>query len=124
MNIPKLVRSFGYGFSGLFHVVKSELNMRNHLLAAGLVVAAGVFFRISVGEWLAVTFCIGLVVTTECLNTAVERLADRVSQERDPLIRQAKDSAAAAVLVVSLTSAAIGCIVFLPKVWQWILSWG
>ena len=122
MMIVKLVRSVGFGLSGLLHVIKSEPNMRNHLLAMALVIAAGAFFQISAVEWLAVVFCIGIVLSIECLNSAVERLADRVSKEQHPLIRQAKDSAAAAVLVVSIMSAVVGCVVFLPKVWKFIMS--
>lgn len=119
MNLMKLFRSFGYGFSGLFHVLKSEQSMRIHLLAAVVVVTTGFFFRIAAGEWMAVAICIGLVVSMECLNTAIERLADRVSTDQHPLIQQAKDSAAAAVLVISISSATIGGIVFLPKIWTW-----
>lgn len=51
----------------------------------------------------------------EAFNTALERLADRVTRERDPLIRVAKDVAAAAVLLFVFASVAVGLIVFIPK---------
>jgi diacylglycerol kinase len=94
--------------------------MRLHVAAAILAIAAGCFFQISAAEWIAVSLCIGLVMSLECLNTAVERLADRMSPEEHPLIRQAKDAAAAAVLLAAITAAVVGCLVFLPKLWVWI----
>jgi len=58
------------------------------------------------------------VISAECLNTAVERLADRVTRDTDPLIKHAKDSASAGVLVIVLASCVVGGIVFGPKLWQ------
>ena len=76
---------------------------------------AGFVFALAVWEWVAITFCIGLVLSAECMNTALERLADRVSLETHPLIKHAKDCGSAAVLVVALMSAVVGGLVFVPK---------
>jgi diacylglycerol kinase len=51
------------------------------------------------------------------MNAAIERLADRITKEKDPLIGQAKDLAAGAVLIVSLVALVLGMIIFLPKLW-------
>src|SRR5262249_52951041 len=111
----KFLRSFLTGFAGIGHVIRSERNMRIHVVAAVGVVAAGFAFQLAAWEWAAVLFCIGLVLSAECMNTAMERLADRVSTERHPLIKAAKDCASGAVLVLALTAAAVGGIVFLPR---------
>lgn len=115
--IRKLLRSFAIGFTGLSHVFLSEQNMRIHALIAVCVILAGFFFRLLIWEWVAVLLCIGLVISAECMNTALERLADRVSLEEHPLIKQAKDCGSAAVLVLALTSAVIGLVIFVPKLW-------
>ena len=99
--IGKLLRSFVTGFGGLSHAVGTEQNLRIHGAIACCVIAAGFFFALAPWEWIAVSLCIGLVISAECMNTAVERLADRVSLERHPLIKQAKDCSAAAVLVLA-----------------------
>lgn len=52
----------------------------------------------------------------EAFNTAVEKLADRVTREKDPLIATAKDVAAGAVLLMVLAAVVVGCIIFLPKI--------
>jgi diacylglycerol kinase len=117
MNVSKLLRSFLTGFLGLAHAIGSEQNMRLHCLAALGVIVAGFVFPLAVWEWIVVVFCIGLVISAECMNTAIERLADRVSRETDPLIKHAKDCGSAAVSVVAFTAAVVGGLVFVPKIW-------
>lgn len=90
--------------------------MQIHCLAALEVIAAGMMFSLAVWEWVAILLCIGGVISAECMNTAIERLADRVSLEKNPLIKQAKDCGSAAVLVLAITSAAVGLIIFVPKI--------
>lgn len=116
MNFTKFFRSFAIGFLGLTHAIRSEQNMRVHCVAAVGVIVAGIVFALAVWEWVAVVFCLGLVISAECMNTAMERLADRVSRETDPLIKQAKDCGSAAVLVLALTAAVVGGVVFVPKI--------
>ncbi|MDY3558560.1 diacylglycerol kinase family protein [Gemmata sp. JC673] len=116
MNFRKLVRSLTIGCAGLIDVIRSEQNMRIHCVVAAGVTVAGLVFALAAWEWVAVVLCIGLVLSAECMNTALERLADRVTQERDPLIKQAKDCGAAAVLVVALTAVVVGGAVFVPKI--------
>ena len=77
---------------------------------------AGILFKISSMEWVAVIFAIGLVFSFEIINSAVENLSDFVCSERNELIKKVKDLAAAAVLVSAITAAVIGLIVFIPKI--------
>lgn len=115
MNISKFLRSFVTGFLGLCHAWRTEQNMRLHLVAAAGVVAAGSWLSLATWEWAAVTLCIGLVISAECLNTALERLGDRITQQQDPLLKQAKDCGSAAVLVLAVTAAVVGGLIFVPK---------
>lgn len=116
MNFAKFFRSFAIGAAGLVHALRTEQNMRLHGLAAIGVIAAGFAFSIAVWEWVAILLCVGMVISAECFNTALERLADRVSPELNPLIKQAKDCGSAAVLVLALTAAIVGGVVFVPKI--------
>jgi diacylglycerol kinase (ATP) len=97
--------------------------MRVHVVAGVLVVVAGLVLRVSAVEWAVLALAMGLVVTAEVLNTAVERLADRVSGEREEAIRVVKDAAAGAVLVAAVAAVGVGVVVFGPKLWamRW---WG
>jgi diacylglycerol kinase (ATP) len=111
----KFLRSLARGFIGVAHVIRSEMNMRIHFAAALAVVVAGFAFDLAAWEWISVLLCVGLVLSAECMNTALERLSDRVSLDWHPLIMQAKDSAAGAVLVLAVMAATVGGIVFLPR---------
>lgn len=112
----KLRHSFQYAFSGMADMLRQEPNARIHCIITVLVVAAGFFFRISATEWICIAFAIGLVISAEAFNTAIERLADVVQPDQDERIRDVKDLAAAAVLLCALAAAAVGVIIFLPKV--------
>ncbi len=86
-----------------------------HLVATLLVVAAGWYFRLTAYEWCAVVIAVGFVWSAEAMNTALEHLSDAAVPERHPLVRAAKDAAAAGVLLAAITSTVIAAIVFLPK---------
>jgi diacylglycerol kinase len=118
--IRNFLRSVSNGFIGLTHAFGSEQILRIHGVIAFCVIAAAYFFALAPSEWIAVSLCIGLVISAECMNTALERLADRVSLEKHPLIKQAKDCSSAAVLVTAMTSAVVGGIVFVPKISAWM----
>lgn len=107
-------KAFVYAWQGLSALVRYEHNARIHLVAAALVVIAGMFFDISAIEWCLVVLAIGLVIGAEALNSAIEALADKITEDYDPLIGRAKDFGAAAVTLLALTAAIIGLIIFVP----------
>lgn len=115
MNVPKFIRSFRFAVRGIIDLFRFENNAKFHLLAAVLVVAAGFWLGLTTLEWVAVTTQIGLVLMAEGFNTALEKLADRVTTERDPLIRAAKDLSSGAVLIVGIMALAVGLLIFVPK---------
>jgi len=96
-------------------VLVREPNARWHALAVLVVSACGVWLEISRVEWAVVLVAFGAVIAAEAFNTAVERLADRVSPEREEAIRNVKDIAAGAVLAVSLGAAGAAVFIFGPR---------
>ena len=118
--IRRFLRSVANALGGLAHAFGSEHNIRIHGVIAVGVIAAGFFFALAPLDWIAILLCIGLVISAECMNTALERLADRVSLEKHPLIKQAKDCSSGAVLVLAMMAAVIGAIVFVPKIAAWM----
>ncbi len=81
-----------------------------------LVVVAGFFFGVTAADWCWIVLAISIVWTAEALNTAFEFLADAASPEFHPLIRDAKDVAAGAVLITAIAAAVIGGLIFWPHV--------
>lgn len=108
-------RSFGYAFEGIATGIQKERNMRIHCIMMIMVVLAGTILQISAIEWCICIVLFGLVMSLELVNTAVESVVDLVTEERKPLAKVAKDTAAGAVLVAAIMSAIVGLIIFLPK---------
>jgi diacylglycerol kinase len=110
------MKSFQYALQGLLTAIRSEVNLRFHIVAAVLVCAAGIWLQLQRNEWIAVVFAITLVIVLELFNTAIEQLCNAVTTEHNLFIKKAKDISAAAVLMASAGSAIVGCIIFLPKI--------
>lgn len=113
--IQSRIASFSYAFQGILPVVKRERNMHIHIVAAIVVIAAGVYFNLQAWEWICVTAAIGAVFTAEFFNSAIETLANVVCKEKNADIKKVKDIAAAAVLISAIAAAVVGCIIFVPK---------
>ena len=115
-----LYKSFGYAFEGIFTGIKKERNMKIHCVAMLCVVAAGFVFRISVSEWCICLILFGMILSLELVNTALEAVVDLVTEERRPLAKLAKDTAAGAVLIAAIMAAGVGLLIFVPKVLELI----
>lgn len=109
-----LYESFGYAFEGIWTGIRKERNMKIHCLAIIFVMLAGTLFHITATEWCICLLLFALVAALELVNTAVEAVVDLVTEEKKPLAKIAKDTAAGAVLFAAIVSVIIGCIIFLP----------
>ena len=110
------IRSFRYALAGAWRMIRCQHNAWIHLAATVVAIGLGCFFEIAAAEWCWVVLAIAIVWTAEALNTAFEFLADAASPNFHPLVRDAKDVAAAAVLITAIAAAIIGAIIFWPYV--------
>jgi len=108
--------SFHDALTGIFHCLINERNMRTHFISGILVFIASVYFHLSGVEIAIICLTVGLVITTELINTAIENTVDLVTMEYKPLAKIAKDVAAGAVLLASFTAVLVGIALFLPKI--------
>ena len=114
--------SFKHAYEGIIYACTKERNMHIHISVATIVLIAGAFFSISFEEWLACLILIGVVLSLEMLNTAIEAVVDMITIKEDPKAKVAKDAAAGAVLISSLIAAFVGIIIFLPKIFDLLLN--
>ena len=112
------LRGFTHAFRGIWIALKSQRNLRIHAVATVFGGGLGLGLKIDPWEWCVVILSCGLVWMAELVNTSIEWLADRVTMERDESIRNIKDTAAGAVLAASMTAAAAGALVFVPRLWR------
>ena len=115
-GIIKFINSFKYPISGLRYAYKNEQNLEVDIGIAVLVVILGFLFKISVSEWAILTITVGLVISFELINTALEAVVDLITDKYHPLAKVAKDTSAAAVLILAIVSIIEGLIIFLPKI--------
>jgi diacylglycerol kinase (ATP) len=110
-----IIQSFNYAFEGVIHALRSERNMRIHFaLAAGVLVLAFVY-GVTKTELIALLLAIAFVLITEMINTAIEATLDLSTPSFDPVAKAAKDMAAGAVLIASVTAVVVGYLVFEDK---------
>ncbi len=115
-RISDRIRSFKHAFEGLIELFGKEHNSWIHSLAALAIIITGFIVHLSTTEWILIVFAIGFVFITELINSSIERLIDILSPEIHPLAKQAKDLAAAAVLIAAITAVIIGILILGPKV--------
>lgn len=108
------VKSLHCALAGGRMLLASQRNAQIHATATVLVVIGALLVRVAWLEWALLILAIALVWAMEALNTAIELLADEVSQEQRQRIGKAKDVAAFGVLVAALASVLIGLFVFIP----------
>lgn len=118
----RLENSFRYAFEGIYECFQSERNMKIHVSVLLLVVVGGFFFHITIPEWIICLILFGLVLSAELVNTAVETTIDLCMPNIHPKAKIAKDTAAGGVLVLAIVSFIIGCIIFIPKIVDFISS--
>jgi len=113
--LGRRLRSFGHAFRGGRTLVATQPNARVHAVATLAVTVLGFVLRIDRMEWVAVAVAMASVWLAEAMNTAVELLADEVTLEQRERIGQAKDVAAFGVLAAAVAAAAVGLLVFAPR---------
>jgi len=110
------LKSIGYAFKGAFLLLKTEASIQIQFVIAILVTIAGFYFNISKTEWIVQFFAIGMVMSIEGINTAIESLSDFVHPEHHKKIGFIKDISAGAVFIAAIIAAIVGFIIYFPKV--------
>jgi diacylglycerol kinase (ATP) len=120
VNAPRLrpgslFESFNYAFEGIIHVLRTQRNMRIHFAIAVVVLVAALATGVDKNELIALLLAIAFVLIAEMVNTAIEGAIDVATTSFDPMAKLAKDIAAGAVLIATVTAAAIGYLVFADR---------
>ena len=106
--------SFRHAFDGIKMIIKTERNMKIHLVMTILVILCAVLFGLTASEKAIVISLCALVICVEFINTAIENTVDMGSAVFNMYAKRAKDAAAGAVLVISIGSAVAGLVIFVP----------
>jgi diacylglycerol kinase (ATP) len=106
-----LLESFNFAVEGIIHVLRTQRNMRIHMLAAVIVLVAALATSVTKLELIALLLAIAFVFIAEMFNSALEQAIDVSTTSFDPLAKLAKDIAAGAVLIATLNAIAVVTII-------------
>lgn len=110
------LKSISYAFNGAIKLITTEHSIMVQFSIAIVMVIAGFYFNITKTEWLFQMLAIGLVMSVEGLNTAVEKVADFIHPDYHERIGFIKDISAGAVFFAAITAIVIGLIIYVPKI--------
>lgn len=108
----KLLKSFVYALNGIWNGIINEMNFRIHTVAAVSVAMFARVYGVSRTEAALLALVICLVMAMELVNTTAEAMVDLMGTEKSHMAQLAKDSAAAAVLVLAVGAVVIAVFIF------------
>lgn len=110
----RFLKGVRFALRGMRLLIASERNFQIQLVCGIAVVILGFLLGLSKHDWVIVLILIGLVLSAEAFNSALERLCNLYTEAHNERIAWIKDVAAAAVLILAMVSALVGALVFLP----------
>jgi diacylglycerol kinase len=113
-----IVRSFGFAWSGLWYLVRTQRNARIEMIAGAVACGLGAWLGIGRIDWAILAITIAMVLIVEGINTAIEAAVDLSTPERHPLAKVCKDVAAGMVLLAALASVVVGALVLGVPLWN------
>jgi diacylglycerol kinase (ATP) len=109
------IKSIGFALKGAIYLLKTEASIKVQFVIAIIITLLGFYFNISKTEWIAQILAIGMVMSIEGINTAIEEVADFIHPENHKKIGLIKDISAGAVFIASFFSISIGLIIYIPR---------
>ena len=109
------LKSVSFAAKGAVKLITTEHSVMVQFFIGIIMTIVGFFMHLTPTEWLFQTLAIGLVMSIEGINTAVEKIADFIHPNYHERIGFIKDIAAGAVFFAALTAIAIGLIIYVPK---------
>jgi diacylglycerol kinase len=114
-RIVSTKRSFGYAFEGIGYALKTQGNLRIHLVIAVIILAVSVILHCTLVEIAIILLISALIISLELMNTSIETVVDMISPHSQPLAKIAKDLGAASVLVAAAGAVIIGLLILGTK---------
>lgn len=119
-SLRRFFISFKYSFDGLKYAYLNEQSMLLHLISTIIIIVLGIFFKISLIEWIICITLLTCIMSIELLNTAIEATVDLVTKEKRELAKIAKDTSSASAGIISIFSLVVFLLIFVPKIIEFI----
>lgn len=113
-GLKRIFSAFGYSMAGFKSAWRSEHAFRQELFVVVIATIAALLLPVPAWQKLLLIAVFVLVLIVELINSAIEAVVDRVSLERNPLSKNAKDFGSAAVLLTLMLAAATWLVILWP----------
>ncbi|WP_107038351.1 diacylglycerol kinase family protein [Brumimicrobium mesophilum] len=107
---------FKHAIRGLFLMIKTERNFKIHVFALVCVLSLGFLLDITTQDWISILMVSALVISLEIINSAIEKICNLYSTDKNEKIKNIKDISAGAVLMAALVAFIVGVLVFYPYI--------
>lgn len=115
-RIKRFVKSFQYALEGIHYALRHDQNLVIHFIIACVVILLSIILDVTPFEMGILGVTILVVISTEMINSAIEKMVDLITKEHRAEAKIAKDVSAGMVLLTSIGSAVIGILIFLPHI--------
>ena len=115
-GLKRIVASTAYSIDGIKYSFLNEKSLMIYSVLSILAILLAFLLDISTNQWMALLLALGVVLTIELINTAIEATVDMVTTEYNPLAKIAKDCGSAATFVSSVIALIIALVIFIPKI--------
>ncbi|MEM9827021.1 MAG: diacylglycerol kinase [Planctomycetota bacterium] len=112
------ISKFRYAFAGIAWAFGSQSSFWVHLPVGIAVLCLSLWLRLDPLRCGVLVICIGIVISAELFNSALEALVQKLHPEHDLQIKRALDAGAAAVLVLAIAAVVVGLLLLGPPLWQ------
>ena len=116
INKNSLIQTIRNSINGIKFYAKDGKSIIVYILCVIIEIILGFEYNINGLEWILIICILGVTLSVEILNTAIEAVCDAVSREYNALIKISKDCGSAATFVVFIVGVILNVIIFLPKV--------
>ncbi|WP_394202050.1 diacylglycerol kinase [Shewanella waksmanii] len=117
-GLKRVIRATGFSIQGLTKAWRYEAAFRQEVMLAAIMLPIAAFIDVTVPERILLIATVFLVLIVELINSAIEAVVDRISDEIHPLSGQAKDVASAAVFLSLMLCAITWIMIIFPLIWQ------
>ena len=115
-GFKRFLASWKYSIEGLIYAYRYEQSMLIHVILTIAAFMLNIFFKVTLMEWGITILVLGVILSSELINTAIEAAVDLVTLDIHPLAKIAKDCGSASTFVLSLMGGVIMGIIYIPYI--------
>lgn len=116
LNTKSVMNVIKYSLNGIKVYIQDGKSFIIYTFCTLLEIICGFIFKVNGLEWILIICMLGVILSVEVLNTAIENVCDAITKEYNPYIKAAKDCGSGATFIIFIVMLFLNVIIFLPKI--------